>query len=104
MARAPRAKISASSGQGVSRKAYQTAYRLSGDARVKGDFSVGPGKAGGEREYAKGGKQKYPQGINISYGDTREPTDLKDIQALAERKPPKGWKTGRRQAKMKGLK
>jgi hypothetical protein len=103
MARAPRAKVSVSSGQGVSRKAYQTAYRLGGDARVKGEFSAG--SAGGERPYAKKkSKADYPKGINISYGDTYEPTDLADVKAIAERKPPKGWKTGGRKTKMKGLK
>ena len=79
MARAPRAKISASSGQGVSRKAYQTAYKLGGDARVKGEFSSPK-----EREYSKGKskKSKYPEGINVSYGDTYRPS----VESMSKKK------------------
>jgi hypothetical protein len=103
MARTPRAKVSASSGQGVSRKAYQTAYKLGGDARVKGEFSSG----GEGNRYAKSSKRDkvdYPKGINVSYGDTYFPTDLKDIQSVGERKPPGSPKLGRRKSKLKGPK
>jgi hypothetical protein len=71
MARAPRAKVSVTSGQGVSRRAYKQVYDMGGGARVKGEFS-----AGTSREYSKGKpkKEKYPSGINVSYGDTYHPS------------------------------
>lgn len=87
MARTPRASVSKTSGQGVSRLSYQKGRKLAGDARVKGDFIVGPGSVSKEREYSKGGKKaEYPKGINVSYGDTYEPTDLKDIQERAKKR------------------
>ena len=51
MARAPRAKVSATSGQGVSRKAYQTARQIAGASLVKGEFSSSVG--GESNRYAK---------------------------------------------------
>lgn len=77
MARAPRAKVSSSSGQGISRLAYQKGYKLRGGLTEK--FSAGSQAT--PREYAKkGGKPEQSKGINVSYGDTYFPTDLKDIE------------------------
>lgn len=88
MARAPRASVSKTSGQGISRLSYQKGYRMKGGAPgLKSEFTKGES----DNRYAK---RKTPKpekaaGINISYGDTYEPTDLADIKALGEREPPK---------------
>jgi hypothetical protein len=92
MPRAPRASVSKTSGQGISRLSYQKGYALKGGAAsgLSAKFSSG---GGDRRDYAKkGGSTPKPQqaeGINISYGDTYEPTDLGDIEALGERAVPK---------------
>jgi hypothetical protein len=94
MARAPRAKVSLTSGQGVSRKAYQQARQIAGPALLKGEFSAGD--SGGRERYAKkGAKADYPSGFNVSYGDTYEPTDLADIKEMAKRKPGKSSVTNK---------
>lgn len=77
MARAPRAKVSMSSGQGISRLAYQKAYAMKGGLTSK---FTGAKSSTPPRDYAKKGKADKPAGINISYGDTYFPTDLKDIE------------------------
>lgn len=97
MARAPRARVSATSGQGVSRLSYQRGRQL---AKAADAPSVDTKFTTGEREYAKsksGGK--YESSINVSYGDTYHPTDLADVKALGELKPPKGWANKREAAK-----
>lgn len=89
MARTPRASVSKTSGQGISRLSYQKGYAMKrGDApRVKSDG----GDSGDKRNYAKkGSSPKYGDtSINVSYGDTYFPTDLKDIEAIGERQVPK---------------
>ena len=40
----------------------------------------GPGTTGGSRDYAKGDR-KEAGGMNISYGDTLMPTDIKRRQS-----------------------
>lgn len=79
MARAPRASVSKTSGQGISRLAYQQAYAMKGGLTSK--FSAG---SQSPRNYAKknAAKAEQPKGINVSYGDTLEPTDLKDIEGM----------------------
>jgi hypothetical protein len=98
MARAPRASISKTSGQGVSRLSYQRGRALAKAAdapAVKTDF--GGGK---QREYGKGkAAGKIESKFNISYGDTFHPTDLEDVKALGELKPMKGWADRRESAK-----
>ena len=81
MARAPRAKVSATSGQGISRLAYQKAYAMKGGLTSKftGARSDTP-----PRDYGKGKKAEVPKGINVSYGDTYWPTDLKDIEEFGK--------------------
>ena len=91
MAKAPSSKVSKTSGQGISRKSYQTGYAL----RNKSDASVpkadGPNisdlKGGGG-----GGKNKYEKsgGMNISYGRTIYPSDLEDVQGHLKDAPRKG--------------
>jgi hypothetical protein len=75
-------------GQGVSRLSYQKGRSLGN----KGTRAPAVAKYGAEastkREYAK--KGDYPAGINVSYGDTINPTDLKDVVELGRLKPPKG--------------
>jgi len=90
MARTPRASVSKTSGQGVSRLSYQKGRSLGktdAPSVGKGDTPKLEGGGGGSnRSYGKSG---LDQGMNISYGDTYEPTDLADVQALGERPLPK---------------
>jgi len=90
--------VSRTSGQGVSRASYQKGYSLGnrGTAspggrdvpHIKGE-PLASLKSG--RSYDKGGKGEIDKagGMNISYGDTIFPTDLKDVKSVAERKTPK---------------
>jgi hypothetical protein len=95
MARAPRAKVSKTSGQGVSRLSYQKGYALgnrgTSSGGVKDAPSVDNARTDPQRSgYAKGqSKLDSAGGINISYGDTIDPTNLVDVESLAKRKPPK---------------
>ena len=84
MAKAPSARVPKSSGQGVSRHSYQRAYDL-GNRSTGGlaDFKTGTQDTPKRRSYGKGKKEG---GINVSYGDTYFPTDLKEIQDFAKRK------------------
>lgn len=84
MARSPRARVSMTSGQGVSRLSYQKSYALRGEApSIKSRFSAQDSQRR-DNNYGKAGGGKYPGGINISYGDTLEPTDLADVKALGK--------------------
>jgi hypothetical protein len=88
MARAPRAKVSQSSGQGVSRLSYQRGYALGNHGKGSAGQAVGTKftnetKTG--RDYEKG---KYPEGINVSFGDTSDPTDLAETKTIFAGKPP----------------
>jgi hypothetical protein len=97
MARSPRARISATSGQGVSRLAYKRGHSLAkppGTPQAKASFE----NEGGRRDYGKTGKSKYPSGLNVSYGDTLFPTDLKDVQSIADRKPAKPGVSSKQEA------
>ena len=102
MARAPRAKVSKTAGQGVSRLSYQKARALTGDApQAKVSFSKGG--SGERRDYSKKAKPIESGDFNVSYGDTVDPTDIEDVKALGEGKPAKGWSSERKRSKMKGL-
>lgn len=84
MARAPRAKVPKTSGQGISRLAYQKGRALGGEIKI------GAGSSGGgsdPRRYDKKAQSIETPPINISYGDTYEPTDLADVKALGQRQP-----------------
>lgn len=85
MAKKLQAKVSKTSGQGISRLAYQQAYAMKGGLTSK--FSAG--KQQSTRDYPKQGQVKPRGGINISYGDTLEPTDIKDINATDATLPTK---------------
>lgn len=79
-------RVSKTSGQGVSRKAYQTAYR----SGARGTGAPGGGNAvktapvestsgtgsGSARSYEKAG------GMNVSYGNTLSPTDLTELGGM----------------------
>lgn len=88
MARTPRASVSATSGQGVSRYAYNKRYEMTRGAapQVKGEGMTPTLNKG--REYSKG-DAKYPYKMHVSYGSTLAPSSLDDVKALAERKPSK---------------
>ena len=102
MARTPRAHVSKTFRQGVSRLSYQKGRALSGDAPKVGRFEKG--ESGQKRGYGKAKSEgKYPAGFDVSYGDTFLPTDLEEVKALGEGAPPKGWDMKRTAAKkMKG--
>jgi hypothetical protein len=95
MAKAPSARVSRTSGQGVSRLGYQKGYSLgnrgtgsSGKNAVAPMPSVKSDRVESKsaRSSAKG-KIDQAGGMNISYGDTLFPTDLKDVQSVAKRTP-----------------
>lgn len=82
MARAPGAKVTKTSGQGVSRKSYQAGYRLRNQAntpKVKVDkLSDDGGGSSSGRSYGKsthkgGGK------MNIDYGNVDMPSNLDEV-------------------------
>jgi hypothetical protein len=50
-------------------------------------FSSGTDGSGQKRGYSKDGGDMPESSFNVSYGDTYFPTDLKDIEAVAARKP-----------------
>jgi hypothetical protein len=91
------ARVPKTSGQGVSRKAYQTAYRLG----ARGSASPGAGdsprlRGEAKAETAGGGTRGRPKGkidsaagMNISYGDILPIGDLEDIENYAKQKPAK---------------
>jgi len=92
MARSPRAKVSSSSGQGVSRLSYQKGRSLgnkgtASPATSDTKFSTESGSS--SRSYKKG---DYPNDMNVSYGATLHPSTLKDVQILGKGSPPDGWK------------
>jgi hypothetical protein len=72
MARAPRAKVSSSSGQGISRLAYQKGYKLRGGLTQK--FSKG-----GQKAPSTGNTRSYPKekggDFNIAYAGMFDPQE-----------------------------
>ena len=97
--------VTKTSGQGVSRFGYQTGYGLGnrGTASPGGrDVPHIKGEALASLKSGRGGKPDKDMfdrrgkgaidkagGMNVSYGDTIFPTDLKDVESVGERKPPK---------------
>ena len=99
MARTPRASVSMTSGQGISRGSYQKARSLTKNEntpQVK-RASAAPPVTGTKQISTKMGA---PLGgnMNVSYGDTFDPTDLADITAdnpkKAPKNPPRGLNIG----------
>jgi hypothetical protein len=89
--RAPRSSLSKSTGQGVSRKAYQTAYSLTHDSGSRlpavSIDQADAAKVGGS------GRNQYAKdpGVRPGYGDTPGlPKDIADVEALGKTKVPKG--------------
>jgi hypothetical protein len=97
MARTPRAKVSKTSGQGVSRLSYQKGYALGNRGTASPDGGKSPSvpsekggsSGGGSSGRASKAKIDKAGGMNISYGDVINPSNLVDIETLAKRKPPK---------------
>lgn len=85
MARGVGSKVPKTSGQGISRLAYQQAYAMKGGLTSK--FSAGTQAP--TRDYPKQGQVKPRGGINVSYGNTLEPTDINDINATDATLPSK---------------
>jgi hypothetical protein len=83
MARSPRARVSKTSGQGVSRYSYQKGHAL-GNSGTGSEFNASVKKPADKRNY---GKLDVGSGFNVSYGNTIEPGDLDDIKEIARRKP-----------------
>lgn len=83
MARTPRAKVSKTSGQGVSRHSYQQGYKL-GNRGAGSEFKSSTKAPADKRDY---GKLDTASNFNVSYGNTIEPGDLDDLKEIARRKP-----------------
>lgn len=97
MAKRLSARVSKTSGQGISRLAYQQAYRMKGGLTEK--FTAGSSQS---RDYSKkGAKLGGSDPIVADYGDTIEPGNLGDVQALGEGSPPPSWKDRRTPSKLK---
>jgi hypothetical protein len=88
MARAPR-KLSATSGQGVSRKSYQTARSL-GQSGTGSSFKSGlkdTPMGSNSRDYAKSSGYQAPKSVmNIDYGDTLPISNLGDLKKLGKKR------------------
>lgn len=81
MARTPRASVSKTSGQGVSRLAYQKAYRMKGGPAIKGPGAV----PSDSRSYAKGKAAATPVTPgDIAYGEDQAPADVRTLQDLQD--------------------
>jgi hypothetical protein len=104
MARAPRSTVSKTSGQGISRLAYQKARSLGGNISTGsggglGLRSGGGGGGGGEkigttgtgRDYSKQAKLFASPPMNVSFGDTNapEPGDIAGIKGMGVMPPVK---------------
>ena len=88
MAKSPSAKVSKTSGQGVSRLSYQQGY-----AMRQGNAPKVSSEKGDKRDYGKAKKSKSDEkpkasgpGFNVSYGDTLKIGDLKDIEEFRNRR------------------
>lgn len=92
MARTPRASVSTTSGQSITRGSYQKGYALakSADApTVKAKFSSQT-----PRDYTKStAVTSNSAPMNVSYGSTYDPTDLKDVQSSFTAAPSKPFNT-----------
>lgn len=75
MARAPRSSVPKTSGQGVSRLAYQAGYKLRNQGPKIAGSSFKVDKPAQPRDYGKGGGTSDPQ-INVSFGDTLRTPEL----------------------------
>ena len=93
MARAPRASVPASSGQGISRRSYQSAYKAKGGAGALGKMAQIklPKAPSSGRDYGKsgGGSQPSSQDEDL-YGDVY--TGLDDVLEVAARNEPAPFK------------
>lgn len=83
MARTPRATVSKTSGQGVSRLSYKVGHEL-GNRGSGSEFKTTLKAPGGKRNY---GKLDTGANFNVSYGDTVAPSDLGDIDKMFRDKP-----------------
>lgn len=88
MARAPRASVSKTSGQGVSRLSYQKGRSLGKSADAPSvKFSSGGGGSS-SREYSKiGGKSEVKPSFNVDYGSTFDPRNLDETNQMFQGKP-----------------
>ena len=96
MARTPRATVSKTSGQGVSRFSYQSGYKLgnkgTGSPGKSPSVDYAKSESSSSRSSSRKAKIDEVGGMNISYGDTIDPTDLKDIESFAKTKGEKASK------------
>src|ERR1700754_2669317 len=77
-------RVSKTSGQGVSRKAYQSAYALGQHGRGSGGAGAFKSEAVDTRQYGKGevSEPKTNLKMNVSYGHTIRPADLEDLKSM----------------------
>ena len=90
MAKAPSAKVTKTSGQGVSRLSYQKGYSLGnkgtgspGKVKDSAKVEIKSGRGPGRPKKAKADTK---DGINISYGQTLPISTLKDVQEYGKGK------------------
>jgi hypothetical protein len=83
MARKPRASVPKTSGQGISRLAYQKGRALGNKGEQAAARSGKAPSLGETRSYAKEGKGEF----NVQYGGM---FDIKDVEEMGEKKP-KTW-------------
>jgi len=88
MSRAPRASVPKTSGQGISRHAYQKVY-ASGPRTSMGEINIEDAKGPSPRKYAK---EKSKREYNIDYSELLPIGSLDDVEQYAKDKPPKGLK------------
>jgi hypothetical protein len=101
MARTPRATVSKTSGQGVSRLAYQKAYRSRNSPDMPKVKMEAGGSSASKRDYGKSSSgTDYDAGIfTADYGSTLRPSNLEDVKELGNLKPSKPDVSVERQAK-----
>lgn len=88
MAKAPSAKVAATSGQGVSRLAYQKAYALGKGASVPGERNPKATLSSSRNDYAKTKLDKPPQG-KVAAPEAEQYQPPKSAVSLAQAKPKK---------------
>ena len=102
MARAPRASVSKTSGQGTSRLSYQKGRSLGNQGTATpgggGRFSAGLEAPSSGRSYAKG---EQPEGLNFSYGLTLGISNIDDLKDFGVGVKPKKPLTPKQSKKLK---
>jgi hypothetical protein len=87
MARAPRAHVPKTSGQGISRLSYQKTRNLTEDIKASGIKMPAKEEPPKKERYAKSKPSEAK--MNVDYANTFKPRNLKDVEELGALRPPK---------------